>query len=146
MRAHWIAALTALALVGCGGDSEPLTRDEFVAQADEICAEFSDEYAEAFSGLSRDASDEEVTDAVEEAVDIYTDMVDEMTDLGAPANDRPIARYLDRLERNARGFEKAADDGELLSEDTASAAFNSHMEELDLAGEAGMHDCSTIEY
>lgn len=146
MRAHWIAGLTALALAGCGGSDEPLTHDEFVAEADAICADYNDKYAEAVAGLSPDSTDEERNAALEAYVRTYEDMVDDLTGLEPPANDRAIASYLDRLKRNARGFEEAADQGELMSDDTGSAAFNSHMEELDLAGEAGMRECSTIEY
>jgi hypothetical protein len=146
MRVQWIAALTAVTLVGCGGSDEPLTHDEFVSKADKICAEYQDKINDVFTGLAPDAGEEERNDTLERYVDVYTDMTDEITDLEAPSNDDAIVRYLDRLKRNARGFEKAADEGELMSDDTGSAVFNSQMEELDLAEAAGMRECSTMEY
>lgn len=142
MRAHWIAALTALALAGCGG--EPLTHDEFVSEADEICADYNDKFEDALGGLTAHSTDEDRNAALEEYVRAYEDMADDVTDLEPPENDRAIARYLDRLKRNARGFKESADQGKLMSEETGTRASNSLNQARDLAEAAGLRECSTL--
>jgi hypothetical protein len=142
MRAHWIVAFTALALVSCGG-GQPLTHDEFVAKADAICAEYNAKFEDALGSLSQDATDDERNGALEEYARAYGDMADDVTALELHENDRTIARFLDRLKRNARGFEEAADKGELMSDSTGDAAFNSLREASALAEEAGLDECST---
>jgi hypothetical protein len=143
MRVHWIAALTAVALVGCG-DSEPLTHDEFVERAEEICAKYNEQLTEDISGLSADSTDAERNAALEDYVRTYVDMADDVAELEPPDNDRAIARYLDRVKRNARGFNEAADEGTLMSDATGSAASNSLRDARVLAEQAGMPECSRL--
>jgi len=144
MRVHWIAALTALALAGCGGES--LTHDEFVSEADKICADYNDKFAAARDSLTQDSTEEDRNAALEEFARAYEDMANDVTDLEPPENDRAIARYLDRLERNGRGFNEDADRGVLLTEQAGRRATNSLMEARNLAEAAGLRECSTLDY
>ena len=139
-RATLVFVLAALA--GCGGSAEPLTHDEFVAKADEICAEYNAKLEDALSGLTEQSSDDARNDALEEYVRNYEAMADDVTDLEPPESDRVLAQFLDRLKRNARGFEEAADKGELMSDSTGNAAYNSLKEARTLAEQAGMGECS----
>jgi hypothetical protein len=139
-RAGIVIALAAFA--GCGGSDELLTHDEFVAKADAICAEYNAKFEDALGSLSQDATDDERNGALEEYARAYGDMTDDVTGLEPPEDDGTIARFLDRLKRNARGFDEAADKGELMSDSTGDAAFNSLREASALAEEAGLDECS----
>jgi hypothetical protein len=143
VRVRWIAALTVIALAGCGGGG-PLTHDEFVSQADEICADYNAKFEDALDPMSQGPTHEQINDALEEYARAYEDMAADVTDLEPPANDRAIASYLDRLKRNARGFKEAADKGELMSDETGTAASNSLMKARDLAEKAGLRECSRL--
>ena len=143
MRLHHAAILIAFTLTGCGG-GEPLTHDEFVSKADEICAEYDAKIDAAVAGLSETSSDDEIKDALREYVDVYEKMTDKVTDLEPPENDRAIERFVDRLERNARGFRKGADEDTLMTDDFGNAATNSTMKARDLAEAAGMKDCPGV--
>jgi hypothetical protein len=144
MRAHWIAALTALALVGCGGSDEPLTHAEFVSKADEICADYSGKFANAVGGLSPRSTEDDRNSALEKYARAYEDMAGELIELEPPASDRAIAGYLDRVKRNARGFKEDADKGVLMSDASADRVYNSLQEERALAQEVGLHECRTL--
>jgi hypothetical protein len=144
MRAHWIAALTALALVGCRGSDEPLTHDEFVAQADDNCAGYSGTFEEAIGGLTPESTDDDRNSALEKYARAYEDMADELTELEPPASDRAIAGYLDRVKRNARGFKEDAEKGVLMSDASGDRVYNSLQEERALAQEVGLDECRTL--
>ena len=143
MRLHHAAILIAVALCGCGG-SDPLTHDEFVSRADELCSEYDGKIDDALAGVSETSSDEEVEDALREYVDIYDELTDKVADLERPENDRAIERYVDRLERNARGFRKGADEDTLMTDDFGNAATNSTVEASNVAQAAGMNDCPEL--
>jgi hypothetical protein len=143
VRLHHAAILIAVALGGCGG-GDPLTHDEFVSRADEICDEFNRELTDVLAEISETSSDAEIEDAIRQSIDDYEEMTDKITDLEPPENDRSIQRFVDRLERNARGLRKGADEDALMTEDFSNASNNSTMEARSLAQAAGMNDCSEL--
>jgi len=135
-------ALALAALAGCGGSTEPLTHDEYVAKADEICAEYNAKFEDVLGGLTEQSSDAARNDALEKYVSHYGDMADDVSELEPPESDRVLAQFVDRLKRNARGFEEAADKGELMSDTSGNRAYNSLKEARTLAEQAGLGACS----
>jgi hypothetical protein len=147
VRVHWIMFLS-IAMAGCGGGGgEPPTHAEFVARADAVCGE----HHAKFEALARDVAakgkplgDDEINDWLVDYADLYENMADELADLDRPANDAAIERYLDRVQRNAKGFKNAADEGAAGSEDFGAAATNSSREANSLAEDAGLKVCSPL--
>jgi len=81
------AAAVALVGAGCGGDDEdePLTKEEFITQADQICTDGDDEVTAAAEDLTAGGqpSDEEVeqfvSDTVLPSIQEQADGIDELT-------------------------------------------------------------------
>ena len=86
-------ATMALLAAGCGGDdkeAEPLTTDEFITQADEICATSTDEFDAALEelGAGGQPSDEEAATFISETLlPSYKDLAAQIDALAAPEGD-----------------------------------------------------------
>jgi hypothetical protein len=108
---NWIAiattgAVLAIAAAGCGGGDDDttaaatLTKDEFIAQADEICAAGDQEIAAAADDLGASPSPEEATQLVTDvALPSVREQRDSIAALGAPEGDEDdVEAILDALD------------------------------------------------
>ena len=147
--------LFAAGIAGCGGDDDgdsgPLTKDEFIAQADQICADAT---------ASTDAQEEEFNSAIEgedleAAADLLTegnttveDAIAEIEALEPPEEDQAtVDEFIELSHQQADlGTELAdavrAGDGATIDELSAQA--NDLEEQSDtLADDYGMVDCGS---
>lgn len=105
-----VAALAVILIVLLGGE---LTREELIAEGDEICAEAH----EAFRDLQRDqpTTARAAEDLTDELIAIAEDERDEIDDLDGPDDlDEEVDRYVEARERGIelmRRGRAAADDG-----------------------------------
>jgi hypothetical protein len=123
-----VAVLAAFALAGCGGgEREPLTREQLIAQADAICAEASDE----LDALGEPETPEELADLAAEAAAIAEDQLRRLRDLQPPAGDEDdYTAMLDLTEEQieaTRGIAEAAAAGDA----EAAQARLAEVQELD---------------
>lgn len=133
-------------LVGCGGDDEPaatapepepLSKTEFVTQAEEICAEGNEELRTAAEDIPAEPSDEEVAQfAEDEFVPNLQQQHDDLAALGAPEGDEDtVQAILDSLQEAIDVVED--DPASLLSSD------DPFTEASDLAEEYGLVECAS---
>lgn len=132
--------------VACGGDdekqapspqAEPLSKADFVAQADEICAEGNAEMVAAAESFSDAPSDEEITQFAEDVFVANTQQQhDDISDLGAPEGDEDeVQAILDALQS---GIDVVKEDPtSLLSSDDPLR------EASDLAAAYGLVECGS---
>jgi len=115
-----IAAATIVA--ACGDDTEPLMKEEFIEQADAICAETNERVAPIFEAVWADIDDAEETSgasgplvfvrfdrAVDEAMPHFAQQLSELRGLEPPAEDEELVTGLldDHESALARGAELA---------------------------------------
>lgn len=122
-NAIWLFSLilaTGLLAAGCGGDDEtetaaPLSKSEFVVQADAICAAGNKEIDQAFSELSQDSSQAEFDQVVTETViPSISGQIDDLRALGAPEGDEDqINAALDSAQE---ATDKAEEDPSILND------------------------------
>lgn len=141
------ALLAAVLLAGCsGGSSEPeerLTTEEYVRQADRICAEYE-------RRLARLAQPENLADLAamaEEARPVAEEGLDELRALRPPEALEPqVEAWLERNEENVRAIDElreAAEEGdETRVRELASAARDNEEEADRLAAAIGLEDCA----
>jgi ABC-type glycerol-3-phosphate transport system substrate-binding protein len=90
------ALLAALALAACGGDGddsgggEQLSKQEFIEQADAVCAESADAEEAAQAKLESATDPEEAADAYEEFGDVARGVNEEINALGRPEGDEKL--------------------------------------------------------
>ena len=132
-------------LVACGGgedssspepEAEPLSKAEFVEQADKICADGNQEIRTAAEEFPAQPSDEEVTQFAEEVlVPNIQQQHDDIAALGAPEGDEDaVQAILDALQEGIDVVEQ--DPATLLSSDDPFG------EASDLAEAYGLVECS----
>lgn len=161
-RAMAMAALSAaLVVIGCGdsdedtngtaaeGDSEPLSKEEYIQQADQICAEPADAVREGQADFEaaierRDAQG--AADALQQTADATTSTLSEFKALEPPAADRQqIDEIVANLDERRGLTEQLAD--ALRAEDVAGqdAALTELQAEIErgsaLAEEYGFQSC-----
>lgn len=129
--------------VACGGgddapssaEPEPLTKAEFVTQAEEICAEGNQELEAAAEQFSAQPSEEEITQfAEDELVPNIQQQHDDIAALGAPEGDEDeVQAILDSLQEGIDAVEQ--DPASLLSGDPFAEA-------SDLADSYGLPKCA----
>src|SRR5687768_7025877 len=111
MRSHRFALLLVLALGACGGDEGgDTTRAEFVARADELCAEHNEKLEQATEQLTAKApplSKEELDAFIEDYAAAYEDMATDLGELETPSGDQAVEAYMDRIQRTADGLKDA---------------------------------------
>ncbi len=133
-----VTVLLALA-AGCGGDSAPApTKDEFVAQANEICLEGDKELRAASQDLAAEGrpSDEEINQFIsDEVVPNIEDQAAQIRDLGAPEGDEDqVNAIVDALDQAVE--ETKADPGGV------SGGSGTPFDEVNqLAQDYGLTDC-----
>lgn len=131
-------------LLACGGgeeadapspQAEPLSKADFVAQADEICATGNQEIATAIQGASDEPSEQEVAQIAEEVLVPNTQQQhDDIAALGAPEGDE------DEVQAILDAFQEGID---VVSEDPASllSSDDPFGEATDLAEAYGLAQC-----
>jgi len=149
-----VAMIVALALAGCGGDDDslpetpvtgategagPIAKDDFIAQADGVCAEVN-----AAVGTV-DSSSTDTASAAGQRADLYEGMMERIRDLGQPDDDAGLSDVLaagDELvqaEQDARLAAERGDDAGLAEAQSeassALAAFQS------AADSYGLEEC-----
>jgi hypothetical protein len=144
MHLHRLALLLVLALGACGGGEAEgeATRAEFVARADELCAEHNEKLEQATEQLVSKPpplSDEELDAFIDDYAEAYGNMAADLGDLDTPPGDEAVAAYLDRIQRTADGLEEA--DGH--SDAVQRALQNSTREASALAQDVGLEVCSS---
>ncbi len=132
-------------LVACGGgddestttsEPEPLTKTEFVAQAEEICAEGNQAIETAAEDISAEPTDEEITEFAEEVlIPNVQQQHDDLAALGAPEGDEEAVEEI--LSSLQAGLDLVKDDPASLlsSEDPLGEA-------SDLAEAYGLTECA----
>jgi len=134
-------ALSALALAACGGDDggggggEPISKQEFIEQADAVCADSADAQQEIQANLESATSPDQAAAAYEELADLNQGINDEINALGRPEGDEEL---IDDLAAKQEQLVVLVDElaAAVRAEDQAEA--QSVGEELDaLVAEAG---------
>lgn len=152
-----IAALAAGALfvAGCGGDDDDsnttsgatgasgssLTKEQFVAEADQICKSSEDSIrAEAEQTLGSNSSPQEITDFnTEVVVPAQQDVIDSIRALGAPEGDEEqVGAILDSVQSALDTV--AADPEQFADPDAADREFD---EADQLATDYGLKECGS---
>lgn len=88
------APLAAMILASCGGD--PLTKEDFLAQADAICAEAE----ERIEDLERPTNPEQIDGFVQQARELTENTLERLRELEPPEADADqIERMLDAIQR-----------------------------------------------
>jgi hypothetical protein len=110
-----ILAALALGATACSSDDEAtITKEDFIAQANEICKTISDETDAASEGaLPANPSDEEIeafwTDTARPGIE---DQVEQIRELGAPEGDEAeIDELLAEVESATEETQQAVDEG-----------------------------------
>ena len=140
------AVAMAIALAGCGGSDEstttpePLSKTEFIAEADQICAEANDSLEAAIDDASSsgEPSPEVLTELIADTLlPTVQDAVDQIRALGAPAGEEEqVVEILDSFDRS---IEEARADPE------AALNSSSPFEEAEqLAADFGLQDCDDL--
>jgi hypothetical protein len=134
--------LAAVALAGCGGDGERLTREEYVEQATAICARVE----ERVEALGEPQSPAEVETLGRELRDALGDGLDELRELEPPEElAEPFERYLeagdDVVEQLDRLTAAAADGDRAGVERAAAAGDELGRQAAELAATAAIPGC-----
>lgn len=134
-----LIALSPL-FAACGGgdeapEPEPITKAEFVTQAEEICSEGNEELEAAAQEFSAQPSEEEITQfAEDELVPNLQQQHDDIAELGAPEGDEDeVQAILDSLQEGIDAVE--AEPASLLEGDPLAEA-------SDLAEAYGLPKCA----
>lgn len=147
------ALLTAVAFAGCGGgdDSGAPSKDDFIAQADQICADYkvaADAKEAEFLSLVDGGDLEGAADLFIETTDGITTALDDIVALGAPEGDEETINDWVALGREqvvvAGDIAESvrADDGPAI--EAALAEGEALQDEADIvADEYGMIDCGS---
>ena len=143
-------ALLALAGGACGGDDDDdggggasdVTKEEFIENADAVCADVSAQIEEIGNDVSDEASLEEVTELLQdEVLPLFRDQIEQLRGLDLPADDA------DELEQMFDDLEAATDDVEQQLEDDPEAALSEDSDpfaEVNAsAREYGLEECGS---
>jgi hypothetical protein len=130
---------------GCNDDERQLSEAELVSQADEICRQGAESFAEIQSEPPGNAS--EALDQTEELVGVATDELNELRRLRPPQELRdPYDAYLEArraaLELLEAGRDAAAERDAEAYRQAKLEAIAGQRERLGLARAAGLKDCS----
>jgi hypothetical protein len=141
-----VAVVVAVAsLLDLGPFADELSREELIAEGNEICAEAQ----AAFADLQADppTTAREAADLTEQLIGISEDELEEIGDLDAPAElDDELDRYLDARERGIEllrdGLEAARDEDATAYAEAQASVAEDQVERLKLAREVGFTECS----
>lgn len=134
-----LSALTlagGLLVTGCGSDEEPLSQEEFVEQADKICADANAELEEA-SGDIDPENEQDVEGFVQDVlVPNIQDQHDSLEELTPPEDAQDD--FDDMLADLQEGLDQLGDDPSLITSD--SDVFG---DANSLANELGLTECGS---
>jgi hypothetical protein len=138
-----VAAVAGAA--GCGGDSDDLSREDFVTEADRICRQSSAEFAR----IQRipPTSAKQAEEQVKGLLDVEREAYGELNDLEPPAALRSTYESYLRARERALGF---LEDGNQAAADNDPQAYNAakrraaaeQARRLQLARRVGLRYCS----
>jgi hypothetical protein len=144
MRVVFVLTVFALAAVaaGCGG-GDRLSREEYVKQADAICAK----YEKRLDALPQPESTEDLKMLVDKGLPIAREGNTELKDLKPPEDlEAKVEEWHERNDRNLEliaDLGQAAEDGDEERIQTLAAEAEENETEADrLAGEIGLKDCA----
>jgi hypothetical protein len=133
-----LSLLVPLGVTGCGGD-DALTEEEFVEQANAICAEGNDELEEAASELTEGGeqpSEEDLQELIDTAVANIEGQLDEIEELSPPEDmEADVEDLLETGRSELADLEEAGTDS-LESGENPFTGSNAKAEEL------GLTDCA----
>jgi len=145
--------LVAGTFAGCGGDSEEesLSKSEFIAQVDTLCAENNDVAAELSDevGTAYQAGDyEAAADALEQQTDSTVAMVDKVKELTPPEEDQATIDEMlaisDEQQALAGDLVVAVGEGDDASVNQMSEELGSLADEFNvIADDYGFVDCGS---
>ena len=150
MRA--LVGAVALSLVvlaaACSQDDERLSRQEFLREANEVCADSDSELQEIEDTLRDAETPEDVADAIDRGIPIVEDGIDELRDLEPPEDlEDDVDRWVELNEESAAELEElrdAARDGDAeRTREIAERGRETDREADELAREIGLDDCAT---
>jgi hypothetical protein len=132
--------------MGCGGDDgEELTREEFLAQGDEICKEGRTQFAE----LQRDPpqSAAESAELTRQLIEITEGEIEDLRALDPPAeSEQALADYLESreagLEILEKGLEAAENEDAQAYAEAQAQISRSQVDRARLAERVGFSECS----
>jgi hypothetical protein len=122
-------ALAAVPLAGCGGDDE-ISKEEFIEQADAICAEGGDAQAEAQSVLETATGAEQVASAYEGLAEIFEGVNDEIDSLGRPEGDGALIDDLSSTQAEAAALVRELAAAVRAEDPVEAEAIGTQFEEL----------------
>ena len=115
------AVIAAALLAGCGGGDGPetQTKDNYIVEADDVCAQLSQRFQEA--GDTDPQTPEQIADSADVLAELYGDLLDGLQDVRLPAlaadrrgaagfvaGVRRTGRLLDGLQASAQRFVQAS--------------------------------------
>jgi hypothetical protein len=145
----WVALLAAIALLpGCGGgggDGGTLTKDELIAQGNEICKQGDKQYTELQKNPPK--TSQEAATLTQKLIGITNSEVDQIRALNAPEEAQPaLDRYLKAREDGLAILEqglKAAENNDAQAYAAAQAKMAAgQVDRLKLAQAVGFTECS----
>jgi hypothetical protein len=112
-----VAAVVAAVILGCGSDSETtsLTKAQFLKKANAICTNTSSQLSETFQRTAEETNGGQAGEGVAEKRQAFGEeisagvqtMMDELSELGAPAGDeQKIEEILDAYGRSSEQIEE----------------------------------------
>ncbi len=136
------ALVLAAAAAGCGGDDR-LSRDEYIKQADAICAK----YEKRLDALPEPKNVEDLQRLVAEGLPIAREGINELKKLKPPEDlEAKVNQWHERNEANLDKIEElvqAAEQGDEQKIQTLAAEADENEQEADrLAREIGLDDCA----
>ena len=141
--------LAALALLGgCGGgDTETLTKAEFVARGDEICKQAHEQFSEAQENPPNTPGG--AAELQRRLIEISENELSAIDDLDAPSEVRPaLDRYLRAREQGIallrRGLEAARREDERAYAAAQARLAAGQVHRLELARAVGFTQCSVV--
>jgi hypothetical protein len=157
-RIHWaaIAAIAAVAvLAGCGGgggtstsstpSGEPLTKQELIAEGDEICRQAGEQFQQLQQ--SPPTSAEAAVTFTQKLIDIQQTQLTQLRELNPPAAvQSSLEDYLKALEKNIsilkQGLEAAQNSDATGYAKAQAKTVSQQVERLQLARAVGFKECS----
>lgn len=139
-----ILVVTAM-LFALGPFADELSREELIAEGNEICAEAQAAFADLQDEPPTTAR--EAADLTEQLIGISADELDEIRDLDGPADlDDELDRYLQAREQGIellhQGLEAARDEDATAYAEAQANIAKDQVERLRLAREVGFTECS----
>lgn len=145
------AVLLVAGISGCGGDDDsgPLSKDDYVAQVNQICSDFREESnvgEEAFKAALAENDFEAAADAFQENADAMAESIDSVEALQPPEEDQATIDEFISLSRDQHAQAedladalRAEDNAGVQAASTAGSEADRQADEIAL--EYGLTDC-----